>query len=262
MYHTKWTGRLLILLPVFLLVACGGGGSSSSSGDGGNNNAGSEIATEKSAGIWTGTTDLGESLFGFVLSDTRYYFMYSEEGGGDIAGVIMGRAEEYGDEFLSPDARDYQFGGEVLPGHVTATFTPQQNITGSFTYVAGGETGFSTGYDPSWEDEPEIATIEGAWTGQAETNLGSENTSLTIGSDGSINAQGEGGCTWTGNVTPRTDGDVFDLTLLVANSEFCAMEYRGLEVTGVLVFNGIEVFAMGEDDSREYGAFFIGSQPL
>lgn len=249
-----------ILAGFSALSACGGGGSSS--GDRDNSSSGSEVATKNAQGLWTGTTDLGEWLFGFVLSDTRYFFMYSEVGGGDIAGVIIGRAEEYGDKFLSPDARYHQFGDEVLPGHVTATFTHKQNITGSFTYVAGGETGFTTGYDPSWEDEPTISAIEGAWEGQAETNVGSESASFTISGDGSINAQVEGGCTWTGSITPRTDGDVFDLTILVASSELCAMEYRGIEITGVLVFNGIEIFAMGEDSTRDYGAFFIGKKQL
>lgn len=237
------------------MAACGGGGSSSSSG-GGNEPAAN---TDAAAGFWVGTTNTGLSVAGVVLTDTRYYFPYFTAEGA-LGGVIAGNGNASADSFTSSNALDYQFDGGIVPGDISASLVEKQLLSGTATYSDdSGTVEFSTGYDDYWETTPELAAITGTWNGWAETFVGGEGATVTIAGTGSVSAVGAGGCSFSGTVAPRTDGNVYNMQITAANSDLCAPEYKGKTLKGVVILVEGEIVVMGTvTQNRRHGVFFSG----
>lgn len=218
-----------------LLTACGGGGGGGSEGT-----PPSEPAPE---GFYQGTSDLGYQLQGVVLDDGEYYVLYGET---------------LGDTFASSDVRDFDFTtGEVNSGSLDATFTRGQNLTGKVTYEGGGTNGFSAAYDPAYEQAPSLAEDAGDYHGQALNPSGQTQATVTLTEEGQVSGSDDTGCTFSGAVTARDRGDVYDLKLTFGATP-CL--YAKQILSGIAYAEDGRLVAAMPNDRRDGGVFFIGEK--
>jgi hypothetical protein len=214
-----------------LLTACGGGGD----GDG-------DISAQRAAGVWTGTTDTNRNVTALTLSDGRYYVIYDRVGTpGTTGGLIAGTGENFlAANYASANAIDYGF--EALPGPVDAatvvgSLEPGQSFNAASTHRSNG-TGFvfNTTFDTDFYTVPTLATIAGAYTGTVTFSLGARPNAtfpapvvFNVDANGAVTSD-INGCLITGQLAPRSDGNIYDLSITFGGG-LCA--YPGQTFTGV-----------------------------
>ena len=237
------------------LVGCGGGG-----GDSGT--VASASATAPSAqGLWTGTTNNNRSVTGLVLSDGSYYVLYAAAGSPNtVAGVVQGNGSLSGSTFSSSNGRDFNLeGAGVLPVTVTATVATKQSFNGTVSYGNNVATTFTTTYDASYENTPSLSSLAGTFSGQVALSQGVQTATFTISPAGTVNGSGNG-CSFTGSVTPRTDGNAYNVRVTFGASP-CFFTNQTL--SGLAYYNTQtkRLYAAAPNASRSDGVLFIGSKP-
>ena len=245
--------RLAALAPFFLVAACGGGG-----GGGGD-----DFESEPTAarGFYVGTTNTGRAVEAVVLSNGTYWAIYSTVANDNVvAGVLQGRGSTSGTSFTSSNGRDFNLEGlEILPFSLDATFAEMASLSGTADYTGPtGNVTFSAVYDDSFELTPSLATVATSYSGTAASSAGAESATFTITSGGAISGSGSSGCTFSGTVAPRTDGNVYDITVKF-NGGPCV---NGTEtIKGIAVYDATaEVLtAAALNGDRDDGVIFVGS---
>lgn len=240
------------ILSATLVSGCGGGGGS----DGGG-------ATEPTParGAYNVTFDSGRTGGLVILGDGTYWGVYTAEGNdGVIAGLIQGTGATNGAAFTSTNGRDFSFElAEIFNFSVNSQFAEMESIAGTVSYPGGGVT-FAGPYDPTFDNTPTLAAVAGSYVGEAVSSGGNELASFTITSGGVFSGSGESGCSFTGSITPRTDGNVFNVAITF-NGGVC--------VNGSTTIRGIAVYepetqgllSAALNNSRTDGALFFGFKP-
>lgn len=237
------------------LAGCGGDGA----GGEGFTSGGAEVPAVTAKGIYSGTTGDGREMVGLVLGDGTYYFLYSDVAATGIAGVVQGTGSVSGSAFTSSNARDFSIeGGVVLDATVEASFVATQSIEGSIRYASATNT-FRGTYDPESERTPEIAAIAGSYGGTTAFTLGTELSSVTIGSAGALSALGESGCTASGTVRPRSDLNAYDITVTFGGSP---CHFANQTFTGIAAYDADAgaLIAAAPNAQRTEGFLFVGSR--
>lgn len=245
---------LLGMAAMLSLAACGGGGGSSSSGGG--------QATTDAQGLYQGVTDTGRVITGVVLSSGVYYFLYGQEGGGAdvLAGVVQGSASAGGGNFASLNAKDFNLEGlGVLDAGVTATYLSGQYLNGTVSYGAGDTVTFTAAYDADYELTPDLAAVAGAFAGETEAPGGAESADIAFDAAGGFAGAASGGCDFTGTIAPRSEGNVFNLSVTFADAD-CL--YDGSTLTGIAYYDADAeaVYMAAPDAARSGGVFFYGEK--
>lgn len=177
-----------------------------------------------------------------------------------MAGVLQRRASTDGTSLISSNGRDFNLEGlGILTFSLQATFDEMTSISGVADY--SGPTGnvtFSGTYDDTFEDTPSLETIDGGYDGTAASSGGIEGVVFTISSAGAISGSGSSGCTFTGTIAPRTDGNVYDISIKF-NGGVC-VNGTGT-VTGIAVYDAVNerLTAAALNSDRDDGAIFIGA---
>jgi hypothetical protein len=195
-------------LAALLLAGCGGG---------------DEPATGAAApaqGRWTGTTGSNRSVTGLVLADGAYYVLYSSPGYPSVlGGVVLGGGTVAGTAFTSTDAIHLNLEGlGVLRASTTATVAARQAFDGTILSTGIPPVTFRSSYESEFERAPQLAAIAGRYSGQLASSGGKQAATLTILENGLLVVSGSNGCTATGTLTPRPDGNAFDLGLVFAGA--------------------------------------------
>jgi len=223
-------------------------------------------------GMWVGTTDTGRSVYGFVLNTTQYWVLYSSQFNADvIAGAIQGTStvipgpivgtSATGD-FTSSDAKDFNLeGAGILDASVLASYVERTSFNGSVTYTTPPSSAtFASTYDKRWELIPTLASLAGSFTGASAVLGGSEPTTLTITSTGSISGSGASGCTFSGTAAPHVRGNVFDVSITFGGG-VCS---NGTDtVTGIGFYDIAtkRLWGTALNSTRTNGFIFAGSKP-
>jgi hypothetical protein len=241
------------ILAASTLAACGGGGSDSSSSDG---------PATSAQGLWTGTTSTNRTVTGLVLSDGSYYVLYSPVGSPTlIAGVVQGSGTSSGGSFASSNAKDFNLEGfGVLPATIAATYTSKQSFGGTIAYSGSTSTTFTTHYDANYESAPSLAALAGTFSGQVASSAGTQTSTVTISANGAITTDGSSGCSTSGTVSPRTDGNAYNVSLTFGPSP-CVFANQTL--SGVAYFNSAikRLYAAAPNSARTDGILFVGTKP-
>lgn len=192
------------------LAACGGGGDSDTP-------AASPSAAQ---GLWLGTsTPAGaeqRSVFGMVTRDGSGYIFYSKPGGNGLrGGLVHGKVSTTASSALAfGDARDYSFEGSgVSAVGVAGDFVAGEALNGRIDYPGGARISYETQSLGSYERTPLLAAVLGTFRGEVLLPGGGvPSFDISVSTDGSISG-GVSACAVSGSVTPRADGNLFDVVI-------------------------------------------------
>ena len=223
-------------------------------------------------GMWVGTTDSNRFVYGFVLSTTEYWIIYSKESDpGIIAGSIQGTStvipgpivgtSATGD-LTSSNAKDFSLEGAViLDASILASYVEKTSFDGTITYTTPPSSArFTATYDKRWELTPTLDSLAGSFTGAAAVLGGSEPTTLTITSTGSISGSGASGCTFSGTAAPHVRGNVFDVSITFGGGT-CS---NGTDTVSGIGYYDIETKILrgtALNATRSNVFIFVGSKP-
>ena len=239
------------------LAACGGGGD----GDGTDESASGSTPVATAEGLYTGTTDIGQSMTGLVLDNGNYWVLYSEpNNSAALGGVIQGTSNSSSGTFTSSDGRDFNFEGLGINNvSIAGTYAAGQSIAGKLDYGRGQPTAFTGTYDARYTQPATLAAIAGSYTGQSATAGDNEPASFTVSPTGSVSGVGATGCRFTGNVSPRGTVAVYDLSLSFLGG-ICEQGSATINGVAYLDADGKRLFAAALDASRSNGAVFVGAK--
>jgi hypothetical protein len=265
----KWnSGVLSGLLFTLLLTGCSSGGGDS---------AAPVVPAGTAEGLWTGTTGDGRTISGVVLDDGSYWFLYSAVPPANpalMAGTLQGNGSSLNGTFDSSNGLDFsnEF-EEKFAVTVTGPYVMQQNLDGTVTY-SGGSLPFTSMFDSEYNVAPVIANVAGTYPGSAfgfphtitVSPLGAINVTTTGGphrTGSSVDVSGiELGCDFTGTLIPRSNGNVYDISLTPsANASMCSPD----TLTGVAFFDATttnkKIYVLALNNSRSRVFPFTGTRP-
>jgi hypothetical protein len=246
--------HLVLAIVVFTLAACGSG----SGGGGGDDD---DTVSGTAEGLWQGTTNAGRTVTGVVLDDDTYWVFYSIIGNsGVIAGVVQGNGTSSNGSFTSSNGLDFNFEGlGVTTFTLASTYAAKSSWDGTLNYSPSVTTTFTSSYDSDYDLTPSLAAIAGTYSGSSFSPGGPESTGVAITSTGDISGIGVGGCMFSGSVSPRANGNIFDISITF-DSGGCVVGIS--TATGVAYFDvpTKQFTSVGLDSTRTGGFIFIGNK--
>lgn len=238
----------------FSISACGSGG--------GDNSSSPPAPATSAEGLWNGTDSTGSSVAGLVLSDGTYWFLYSVANNPSvIAGVVQGNASTQTGSFTSSNTKDFNLEDPaIFDATLAGSYVMKQSLTGTVTYVGGGQITFNSTYDADYDLIPDVNLVVGTYTGSTATAGGTESVTVTLSSPGSITGTGASGCFFTGSFAPRSSGNVYDVSVTFAGG-VCS---NGTStVTGVAFFDAgtKTLYSAALNSTRTNGFIYLGTKP-
>jgi hypothetical protein len=213
-------------------------------------------------GLWFGTTNTNRTLTAAVLDDGTYYFFYSVSANpNQIAGVIQGTGASNNGSFASPNTKDFGIGVTVLDATISANYAARQFLNGSIPYSGAGTVTFTSSYNTAYDTTPTVASLAGVYTGQAGTSGDVQTTTVTALADGTYTGNEQNGCTFTGKVTVRTRGDIFDQNITFGGAP-CF--FAGSTFQGIAYFDipSRRLYTAAPNSLRTDAAIFFGTKIL
>lgn len=266
---------------VLLLSGCGsdsdGGGST---GPGATTPPPTTTAPAGVQGTWRGNinspTPGARLLEAIVLDDGALWMTYSTANDPtqtdaliNAAGLIRGSGtpDEATGTLNVTEARQLSLEDNKRVGvDIAATFVTGSSFGGSITRDAGpGSTSlptpadFSTLYRTAYNNNLTLQHLAGTYQGSLTTTLGKSSASTTIDGDGAITGTSNGGCTWTGTATPRSRGNVFDVSLTFGTEAGCAGN-AGAALSGVISLEANRAGMLATDDNMNKAFIFAGGR--
>ena len=262
-----------------VLSACGGGGGNpgtcsasaqtcaGDSGGGGGGGGGGPVVTPpvvapatNANGIFKGSTGTGRTVLGVVLDDSQVWVLYSVAGNASvIAGALQGTANVSGGTLTSSNIRDFNLEGlGINDASVAATYVTGQSLNGVVTY-SNTTVSFASTFDAAFNTATDPALIAGTYTGQAATAGGTDTGSLSVSSGGDIAGVSALACRYSGRISPRPSGNVYDLSVTFAGGT-CS---NGMAtVNGIAYFDAAtsRVWAAALNTGRTNGFVFLGTK--
>lgn len=242
-----------------VLVGCGGGGSSSGTAS----TPAPQQVTIIPEGLYSGMTNTGRTITGLVLDDGAYYVLYSAINNPSIiAGAVQGTGTALNGSFSSSNGRDINLEGLGAPAAtLSSSYVLSTSLNGSLAYPSLNQTTtFTSTYDKNYELTPSLAAIVGTYSGAAGSPAGSESATLTVSASGAVTGRGTSGCVFSGTVTPRPKGNVYNATITFGGSP-CL--FANTAVTGGAYFDAPSkrLYAVGMKAARDTGFIFSGGKP-
>lgn len=240
-------------LVLFLAGCGGGGGGSDNEGDNGPNAA---------QGLYIGTSSDGRAITGFIFADGALWMVYSTQSNDNVvAGFVRASASASNGNLSLSSGRDYNLEGlGVTPFNGSGTYNEMTSIAGTLSFSGGGSLGFTGTYDDAYNDTPTIAAIQGTYSATAGSPSFTDTVTFTVNSSGAVSGSSISfDCDFTGQATPRSDANAYNLQITFDGSECAA---PGETVRGVAAYNPAEQQLIGllTLSDRSDGAVFIGNK--
>jgi hypothetical protein len=255
-------GRYFTLLGIALVLSASGCG-----GDQTSDQNPTSPSASTAEGLWSGTintNNTNRTLTAAVLDDGTHYFFYSSAvNPNQIAGVIQGTGTSNNGTFTSSNTKDFRIGGPapvpVLDATISADYASRQFLNGSIAYSGAGTMTFTSSYNTAYDTAPTVASLAGVYTGQAGSSGGVQTATVTAATNGTFTGIEQSGCTFTGTVTARTRGNVFDQSIsfggnpcFFPNSTFQGIVYFDIATSRLL--------AATPNNARTDAAIFLGTK--
>jgi hypothetical protein len=141
---------------------------------------------------------------------------------------------------------------------MSVSYTAKQTFNGTVTYAVGGTSVFTTTYSTNYEAAPSLAAITGTFTGQVAAFTGGiQDAALTVSSTGVLSGGG-GGCAITGLISPRTDGNAYNISIKFG-AQPCM--FTNQTIAGVAYFDAATkaIYVVAPNAGRTDGVIFVGS---
>lgn len=217
----------VFILGLCLLAGCDSGSSSS----------GKSADTTQPEGVWVGRTVDDREGVAIIDKKGSCYMFYSAPGKGitqSLSGVVIGTGAAKDQTYTATGARDYYIpNASVSRLNVLAQFVPHERFTGVSSYPAtGAKSTFEGFYSPLNEADTKTESIVGQFIGKIASETGMTDASFFVYSDGTISGSEQYGCTFSGTVTPKQKGNVFDF--VINFKEGCILS--GQKVRGVGIY--------------------------
>ena len=237
----------LLWASTLALLGCGGAPDSKStdSGTTGGTTTPSTGGTNTPSAVQTGVyfANLnGQDFWGIITPGNRWYGLHyatvnPDVYAGDVSGVGTTRAtvptlryQNTADTVLSGSASLSSTGSGKLSGDLNLVTTPG---IPPVSFNATTPTGFSFG------QAAQLSSLAGPWTGQLSFGSGeSANFSIVIASDSGMLTAGRSfaSCIWNAPSSiaiPRSDANLFTLTLHMEHATNCDTDLDGKTLTGI-----------------------------
>lgn len=249
------------LATLLLIVSCGGGGDGGGGGGGDTASSSDGTVVDTSAGLWAGTTSDNRTITGLILPDGSYHLLYSRAGNPDvITGFLQGTAARTGSGLSSSDGKDFNLEGPgVQAAMLAATYTTRQSLSVNITYPSAASTTFTGSYDVAYDAKPSLADAAGTYTGLADLSVGSLSSTVVVSSTGALSG-GSGGCTLAGSLSPRRDGNAYDVTFTFGPAP-CFFATKTFTGVGYIALATKRLHLVTTNSDRSAGTLFIGSKP-
>jgi hypothetical protein len=186
-------------------------------------------------GLYKGITIDRRAITTLVLDDDSFYAIYSEinkplVAAGGIQGTV--RAE-------TRATKDYDVVNFLVNYAVEIDLTQLDAqiyaLAGTYVQKQYIQTPtFLANYNSDYQARPNLADITGKYIGTNTTASGSETITFDIDASGNITGSGDNRCKFSGTVTPRTNGNVYNLTITFDTSP---CQFAGTKVNGVSYFD-------------------------
>lgn len=254
MKHNKPLGAAILCASALILTGCGGDDS----------DTGAPTTTSEAAGLWVGITDTNRAISGLVLDDGTFYVLYSQIGNPAlIGGIVQGHSTSSNGSFTSTDARDFSLEGlGVLDATISASYSARQSFNGTVMYTTGGAATFTSNYDSQYDLTPSLTTLAGTYTGQVAVSVGAEDAVVTVSDTGAVTGIGASGCTITGSASPRSSGNVYNLSITFGGAP---CYYAGQTLSGIAYYDSDpsdkRLYAAAPNAARTGGFLFVGMKP-
>jgi hypothetical protein len=248
-------GRYFTLLGIALMLSTSGCG-----GDQTSDQNPTSPSASTAEGLWAGTTNTNRTLTTAVLDDGTYYFFYSSSvNTNQIAGVIQGTGTSNNGSFTSPNTKDFGIGVAVQDATISADYASRQFLNGSIAYSGAGTVTFTSSYNTAYDTAPTVASLAGRYTGQAGSSGGVQTATVTAAADGTFTGTEQSGCTFTGTVTARIRGNVFDQSITFGGAP-CF--FAGRTFQGIVHFDipTRRLLAATPNNDRTDAAIFFGTK--
>ena len=251
-------GRCITLLGMALVLSASGCG-----GDQTSDQNPTSPSANTAEGLWSGTTNTNRTLTAAVLDDGTYYFFYSDVlNPNKIAGVIQGSGTSNNGIFTSSNTKDFRIGTPVpaLDATLSADSATRQFLNGSIAYSGAGPMTFTSSYNTAYDTAPTVASLAGRYTGQAGSSGGVQAATVTASDHGTFTGiEPNSKCTFTGTVTARARGNVFDQSISFdgTNCFFAGSTFQGIVYFDIPTQR---LYAASPNSSRTDAAIFFGTK--
>jgi hypothetical protein len=242
------------------LSACGGGGSSGSSG--GSSVTPPPVVATTAEGMWSGTTSNGRKIQAVVLSDGTIWTLYTSMTNPNlIAGAYQGVGTSTNGSFAVATGLDFNLEGNgILATVLSGSYTAKSGFNGSVNYPTKKQTvTFTSKYMPEYDMTPSPETVMGLYSGSSAVKAGTDMASVAIDVVGNISGAAGANlqCRISGKITPRTKGNVYDVTVTFGTAS-CATP--GGTVTGIAIFDAVNrrLYAAALNATKTDGLIFVG----
>lgn len=220
-------------------------------------------AKSSAEGLWIGTTSNTREVFGIVLDDGGYWFIYSAANDESrVAGAFQGSGTSFNGNFTSTNARDFNLETRTISdATVSGSYRSRESLSGTVTYTRSNQSvAFATIYNSAYEQSPSLASAAGAYSGTATVANATETVAVNLSSDGTINGIGSSGCRFNGKATPRSRGSVYDVVVTFAGG-VCSNGTNTVAGIGYFHSSTRRLYAAALNGARTNGFLFIGSKP-
>jgi len=212
-------------------------------------------------GLYHGHTNTNRETSGIILEDGTFYIVYSVENNPDlIAGVLQGNCTTNSGNLTSSNAKDFNIEASgIYPATITASYS-ETSLNGTVSYNNGTSSTFLTTYDSTYENTPYLSDLAGTFNGAVAFSLGTEDAILTILPNGTLSGVGESGCEITGTITPRSSGDVYNVSISFGDDP---CYYKNKTITGIGYYdiNTGRLWLAALTSNRSDCVIFVGTKP-
>lgn len=266
------------LCAALLLSGCGSDSSSGGDAPGATVPPPTTTAPSGVQGSWRGQINspspASRLLEAIVLDDGTLWMAYSTANDPsqtdaliNAAGVIKGQGtpDEAGGVFNVTNARQLSLEDNKRTGvDVTTTFVTGSSFNGSITRDEGpvstllpSPAAFTSLYRTAYNNNLTLTHLAGTYQGSVTSGLGKRSASLAITGEGGVTGSDNYGCSLTGTATPRSRGNVFNLSLTWGTEGGCGAD-AGTALGGVMSLEANRTGIMATDEDMKKAFIFVG----
>lgn len=219
-----------------------------------------KVDTSIPEGIWGGGTSDGLAVSTLVLETGQYFIVPTSTNGiGLVEGMMTGNNGNISD----PAAVIYPASNVPVAGTLAGSFSAKKTLTGTVSASATLSSPFPSGstsstfngnYNSLYDSPATVAEAVGSWTGQTSGS----SVTLAVSADGTFTGA-NGGCTFSGTVSPRSTGKHVLDGKVTFNSSAC-VPGTGASLNFEAVVNGNQLAAAGVTSQRDHAFVLIATK--